>query len=184
MQKPSAPPATGQTGTAQTRSIRKLAGQDPAYLYWQLWAFKRGIRRSDVMSGIVATLSDADMADAASFYGWQTRKPDTVKDPQLAACGELIFFAGMPPCAMCHGLAGQRGMPMMGMMGGMPMMGMMGSAMMAHIPNLDGQHATYIIDQLNRFAVGERQGMMMNRIAAALSEMDKKAVAEFLSGAP
>lgn len=67
----------------------------------------------------------------------------------------------------------------MGMMGRMPMMGMMGSA-----PRLNGQHAAYIVDQLNRFASGERQAMMMDRIAASLSNRDKNAVAEYLSGLP
>lgn len=43
---------------------------------------------------------------------------------------------------------------------------------------------TQLIDQLNRFASGERWGMMMNGIAAALTESDKKAVAEYLSGLP
>ena len=62
------------------------------------------------------------------------------------------------------------------------MMGMMGGGMMGHVPNLNSQHAAYIIDQLNRFADGEREGSVMNGIAAALSETDKRAVAEFLSG--
>jgi cytochrome c553 len=70
------------------------------------------------------------------------------------------------------------------MMGRMPMMGMMGSEMMTNIPVLNGQHAAYIVDQLNRFASGEREGGMMNRIAEALSEANKEAVAEFLSGLP
>ena len=65
------------------------------------------------------------------------------------------------------------------MMGRMPMMGMM-----ANVPSLNGQHAAYIVDQLNRFMSGERQAMMMGRIAAALSETNKKAVAEYLSGLP
>ena len=68
------------------------------------------------------------------------------------------------------------------MMGRMSMMGMMGGGMMGHVPNLNGQHAAYIIDQLNRFADGTRQDSVMNRIAAALSEIDKRAAAEFLSG--
>lgn len=155
----------------------KLAGQNSAYLYWQLWAFKRGTRRSEVMSGIVGTLSDADMANAASFFSRQTRKPDSVKDRRLAAIGERIFFAGAPPCAMCHGSAGQRGMPMMGMMG----RGMMGMRGFGNAPRLNGQHAAYVIDQLNRFVAGERPGVM-NRIAASLSERDMMAVAEYLSG--
>ncbi len=105
--------------------------------------------------------------------------PTPSKDPRLAARGERIFFAGMPSCAMCHGSRGRPGMPMMGR----GMMGMMHSGM-ADVPKIGGQHATYIIDQLNHFATGERQGTMMNRIAAQLSEMDKRAVAEFLSGTP
>ncbi len=170
----------GATGNSRDPRYPKLAGQNPAYLYWQLWAFKRGTRRSDVMSGIVATLSDADMADVASFYSRQSRMPDAVKDPRLAAIGERIFFAGMPSCAMCHGASRRGGMPMMGMMG----RGMMGSGMMANAPRLDGQHAPYILDQLNRFASGERQATVMNHIAATLSERNRKAVAEYLSGLP
>ena len=68
---------------------------------------------------------------------------------------------------------------MMGMMGRMSMMGMMGNA-----PRLNGQHAAYIVNQWNRFASGERQAMMMGRIAANLSNMDKNAVAEYQSGLP
>lgn len=66
-----------------------------------------------------------DMANTASFYGQQPRKAEAVKDLRLAAIGERVYFAGMPPRAMCHGAFGQRGMPMMGMMGMMgrtPMM--------------------------------------------------------------
>ena len=99
----------GADGNSADPKYPKLAGQDPAYLYWQLWAFKKDTRRSDIMAGIVAALSDSDMADAASFYSRQSRQPDAVRDERLAAVGERIFFAaagpGMsPPCAMCHGV--------------------------------------------------------------------------------
>jgi cytochrome c553 len=169
-------------GNSADPKIPKLAGQNPAYLYWQLWAFKMGARRSDIMSGIVATLSDSDLADAASFYSRQGVRPDPIKDQRLAAIGERIYFSGVgrgmtPSCAMCHGSRRQAGRPMMGMMHMMPMMGMMGNA-----PGLNGQHAEYIIDQLNRFSSGERQGMMMGRIAVMLNDTNKKAVAEYLSG--
>ena len=177
----------GIDGNSPDPQFPKLAEQNPAYLYRQLWAFKEGTRKSDVMSGIVASLSDTDMADAASFYSRQPRQPATMKDVRLAAIGERVFFNGMPSCAMCHGSGGRQGMPMMGMMGhgmmGHGMMGMMGSGM-ADVPSLNGQHAAYILDQLNRFARGERQGTVMNRVAPTLSETNKRAVAEFLSGTP
>ena len=79
------------------------------------------------MSGIVAPLSDAEMADAAAFYAEQKVRPDSVTDRRLASVGERVFFTGtgygmMTACSMCHG---GRGMSMMGR-------GMMG--MMANIP--------------------------------------------------
>jgi len=174
----------GADGNSTDPKFPKLAGQNPAYLYWQLWAFKTGGRRSDVMAGIVAKLSDADAADAASYYAKQTTRPDSIKDKALASVGERIYFAGAgpgmaPPCAMCHDPATRQRMPMM-----MGMMGMMGRGMMADVPKLTGQHAGYIVDQLNRFAAGERQATMMGRIAGVLTETDKKAVAEYLSSVP
>ena len=63
-------------------------------------------------------------------------------------------------------------------------MGMMGRGMTGPVPSLNGQHAAYIIAQLNRFASGERSGTVMGRIAASLSEADEKAVAAYLSGLP
>ncbi|MFL9936711.1 c-type cytochrome [Paraburkholderia sp. RL18-103-BIB-C] len=168
----------GADGNSADAQYPKLAGQKAAYMYSQLWAFKDGYRGSEVMSRIAATLSDADIADAASFFSQQVVRPDPVKNPRLRADGERIFLfgassGGAPACAMCHGSPAQTGMPMMGMM-----------PMMANVPSLNGQHSAYIIDQLNRFASGERQAMMMGGVAAALSESDKKAIAEFLSNLP
>lgn len=179
----------GADGNGGDPQIPKLAGQSPAYLVRQLRAFRNGTRKSDVMAPIAADLTDADMANVSSFFGKQPRKADVVKDQSLAASGERIFFAGMPACAMCHRASGRRGAPMTGMMGHgmmgsggmmghMPMTGMMGGA-----PNLNGQHAAYIVDQLDRFASGARpSSTMMGRIAAFLSEADKRAAAEYLSG--
>jgi len=180
----------GLDGNSRDPQYPKLAGQNPNYLYWQLQSFRNGVRASDIMSPMVASLSDGDVAAAASYYARQARQPDPIKDEALVFSGKRVFFLGAgggmgPPCAMCHGSAGQRRMPMMGRMPmGPGMMGMMGPGMMgmmADIPSLDGQHANYVIDQLNRFATGQRQGTMMNRIAAALTEADKRAVAEFVS---
>ena len=176
----------GADGNGSDPRYPKLAGQDPAYLYQQLRNFRSGFRNSEVMSGIAATLSGADAADVASFYARATMNRDAVKDRAAAAAGERLFFRGSragPACAMCHGLGAGRGM-----MGGGGMMGrgMMGGGMMggAEAPKVDGQHAAYLVDQLNQFASGRRPSPIMGRIAVALSEADRKAVAEFLSGMP
>lgn len=164
--------------------VPKLAGQSLPYLYWEFRAFKEGVRKSDIMAPAAVALAYDDIADVTTYFSQQIRKPDAVKDQSRAAWGESLFYSRMPSCTMCHSPRDGRGMPMMGrgMMGG-GMGGMMGSGT-ANVPNLDGQHAAYIVDQLNRFATGERQGTVMNRMAASLGEADKQAVAEFLSSAP
>ena len=179
----------GADGNSSDPKYPKLAGQAAGYLYHELNAFKRGDRQSDVMAKIAAALTDAGAADLASFYSQQAIRSDTVKDTSLAAVGERIFSAGIdrtgvPACTACHGSPGQPQVPIIGremmgpgMMQDMPMMEMMSSA-----PNLNGQHAAYIIDQLNRFAARHREDLVMDRIALLLRDADKKAVAEYLSG--
>lgn len=136
------------------------------------------------MTPNATALAYDDITDVATYFSQQIRKPDVVKAQSRAAWGESLFYSRMPSCAMCHSSGGRRGMPMMGMMGG----GMMGRGMIgsgaANVPRLEGQHAAYIVDQLNRFATGERRGTVMNRMAASLGEADKQAVADFLSSIP
>jgi len=133
------------------------------------------------MSGIAGTISRTDAADLASYYSQQPIHPDPVKNQAAADIGKRIFLAGdgsgrVRPCAMCHGAGRQR--PGMGMMGH----GMMGPGPSSNVPRLNGQHATYVIDQLNRFADGRRSGTVMGPIAASLSDTERKAVAEYVSG--
>jgi cytochrome c553 len=171
-------------GNSTDPQYPKLAGQNADYLYAQLVAFGDGTRKSDIMSAVATTLSDEDKANVAVFYSTKAPKPDKVSDAKAVARGKAIFFAnggpGVPACAMCHG--GQGVGPMMGggMMGG-GMMGMMGGG---PIPVLDGQHAAYLLAQLNRFADGERSSQPMSDIAASLSAEDRAAVADYLASTP
>lgn len=173
----------GADGNSTDPQFPKLAEQRLPYLYWELRAFKLDIRKSEVMSANLTPLSYTDLADVAVYYSRQERKPDRVTDIGLAANGERLFYSGMPSCAMCHGAGGSGGMPMMGMMGN-NMMAMMGGSGLANAPDLNGQHASYIVSQLDRFASGERQGTVMNRMAGTLGDTDKRAIAAFLSGTP
>jgi len=166
----------GARGNARSPSVPKLAGQDAAYLYLESRAFRTGARASVAMKAAVADLPDADLADAAAFYGTQVIRPDPVRDRALTEAGERLFYERPgygrgPSCAMCHD--GGR-MPMMGMMGG----GMMRAR---DAPRLHGQHAQYLLRQLDAFASGQRSGTVMNRIAAELDAAQRRALAAYLS---
>jgi cytochrome c553 len=66
-----------------------------------------------------------------------------------------------------------------GMMGGH--MGMMMGSTSA-VPRLFGQHAAYLVQQLDAFASGIRPSPVMGPIASTWREQDRRAVAEYLSG--
>lgn len=172
----------GPHGNSTAPQFPKLAGQNPTYLADQLWAFKTKTRRSEAMASFAARLSASEIAALARFYADQPILPDTPTDRRLAERGRRVFYNGTgwpaptPACAQCHGRGGGFGPPMMG--------GMMGPGMMgggASGPNLYGQHASYIVAQLQQFARGERPSWVMGRIAAGLTPQDRKAVAEYLA---
>jgi cytochrome c553 len=168
----------GADGNSSEPTVPKLAGQSAPYLYQQLMDFQSGVRRSAMMAPMTKPLSLADMADLATFYSGQSVRPDTATDPKLAEAGQNIFNSfgsgPFPPCVACHGSAGGFGMMGRGMMGGM--------RGMAAVPQLADQHAAYIVAQLDQFASGARPSTVMGRIAATLTDNDKKAVAAYLAG--
>jgi cytochrome c553 len=179
----------GLDGNSADATYPKLAGQNPAYLAAQLRAFRSGARKSEVMAPVAAGLSDAQIDGLSDYFARQRRTPDAVANAALAARGARVFASarpGAPACSACHGGGGGRGTGMMGGRGMMGRGGMMGGRgmvpNMAEVPNLNGQHAAYLVGQLDAFASGARTGSVMNGIAPALSEADRKAVAAYLSG--
>jgi cytochrome c553 len=58
----------GAAGISAVPMYPNLAGQKAMYLTKQLKDFKSGKRNDATMKGMVASLSDADMADLAAYY--------------------------------------------------------------------------------------------------------------------
>jgi cytochrome c553 len=58
----------GAAGISAVPTYPNLAGQKEAYLVIQLKAFKSGARNNATMKGMVASLSETDMADLAAYY--------------------------------------------------------------------------------------------------------------------
>ena len=76
-------------------------------------------------------------------------KPDLAKGGQIAT----------QVCAACHSVDGSRGSPAQ--------------------PILQGQHAEYLVKQLQEFKAGKRDNPIMRGFASTLSEADMKNVAAF-----
>lgn len=65
------------------------------------------------------------------------------------------------PCAACHGADGNSSNPLW--------------------PNLAGQHAAYMVKQLEAFKSGERKDPLMSPMAAGLSEKDMQDLAAYFA---
>jgi len=147
-----------------------LAGQHPEYIYKQLRDYKSGERKNPIMAGIVAGLSDDDMANLAAYFASQKPRSGMAHDATLVTSGQRLYrggnsTSGIVACAGCHSPDGA----------GIP----------AQYPRLKGQQRDYTLAQLRAFRAGERvndAASMMRTIASRMSDKEMEAVAEYVSG--
>lgn len=166
----------GPDGNSIGPANPKLAGQIPEYLAKQLVNFRPGKdnkpaeRPNPVMSAFAVALSPEQMRDVSAFYASQKLIPEKARNKSTIELGQTIFRAGIPDknvpaCAGCHGPAGA----------GVPI----------QFPVLGGQYAEYIEAQLKAFRSGERANdpnRMMRTTASRLSDLEIKALADYIAG--
>lgn len=161
----------GIDGNAPSPNFPRLAAQQAPYLVEQLKSF-RGHNRSDpagfeYMWGLSKYLTDGQIDGLAAYFAAQKPAPNPARaDPALLAKGKAIFDRGLPDfslmaCAACHGEKAQGNGP---------------------IPRLAGQHADYVMKQLNVFSRTEQrpEGAVMKPIAHLLDPSDMRAVASYV----
>ena len=163
----------GMDGNSVSPNFPRLAAQPEAYLTAQLKAF-RGHNRSDpqgfeYMWGLSRSFSDVQIEHLAAYFAAQKALPNPGHaDPAMAAKGQALFEngrtdKGLTACKACHGDRAQ------------------GNAV---FPRLAGQHADYVVKQLEVFQrTDERpEGAVMKTIAHLLDPDDIRAVAAYVQG--
>ena len=157
----------GADGNSVNSQFPKLAGQNASYIVQELERFKSGYRKNPIMSGMASGLSDQDMQNLAAWFSSQKVQTGNA-NPSLVKAGEALYRGGdqssdIPACLACHGPDGAGNGPM-------------------KIPALAGQHAEYLVSQLQAFANGTRTSQMMNPIASRLTPAQMRAVASYVQG--
>lgn len=155
-------------GNAATQ-YPSLKGQLATYLYKQLRDYKDGGRQDPVMSGMVAALSDQDMADVAAYYSREAA-PDWRKNSIVPESTEQLVNRGdgkriLPPCKACHESDG-RGQKI-------------------DIPALATQRAAYLEQTLLAYKSGARHNDLYSRmrsISQQLSDEEIKQLARYYAG--
>jgi cytochrome c553 len=156
----------GAAGQSASPGFPRLAGQNERYLIKQLQDFASGGRTSSVMKDKAAVLNESAILALARHYSRQQAGSTPTDDVQLSAVGQFVYergnlYSGLPACLSCHGTQA-RGT--------------------AELPRLAGQHPRYLDEQLKQFAQRTRRNdnAIMNVIASRLSELERRAVTEYL----
>ncbi len=158
----------GPSGVSTSPLFPRLAGQQELYLAAQLKAFKAKTRGEadahDYMWGMATLLDDSVIAGLARYYSVQKPGPGIVGNAALIARGKLLYEKGDPAhnvvaCATCHGDQAE------------------GTSI---FPRLAGQHAPYVLRQLDVIQHKFRDSPIMHGVIKDLDANAMKAVAEYV----
>ena len=162
----------GVDGNSINPMFPRLAGQHAWYIEQQLKEFRAETRGDPYavayMWGMANDLSNATIVALAKYFSSQTPGPGTPHPAAVIDRGRNIYehgipSQGVPACAACHGPEA------------------LGSS---QFPRLAGQHAEYIMKQLQSFQSNMRNVAIMHGVAQTLHESQMRAVADYLESLP
>jgi len=145
----------GSHGVSTDSATPSLAGQDPKYLVQTIDAYRTS-RKHPLMSRLVASLGDGDIADIAAFYSTQRSKP--------AESGQTLLQETTAKCNRCH-IAG------------------LDNPALA-IPIIDGQDKDYLTIALRAYRDGRRGNSMMHNMSAPYSDSIIEGLASYYASQP
>lgn len=160
----------GMSGESSSEVFPRLATQNANYVAKQLRDFQSGRRKGSTMNDMVAGLTGEDIAALGAFFAAERADPQVPADAELASVGRYLYsrgnpYSGVAACATCHGPD-------------------------AHgtetLPRLAGQQAPYLEGQLRQFGKRARtnDSAVMHAIASKLTELEIKALSEYLASVP
>lgn len=155
----------GAAAVDGTPPVPVIDGQVQGYIEKQLADFRSGARPDPnrMMASALVLLDPQDDSVVARYFSSQP--PPATGHPQTRSPGASIYWNGRgerPACAGCHGWPSPQ----------------------SPNPDLFGQGAAYLVQQLRGFATGSRNndfGGMMQRVAGQLTEEDMVSVASYLA---
>lgn len=149
----------GPGGNSATPLTPSIAGQPKLFMENQLVLFREGIRKSPVMTPLMAGIPDKEIQQLAEHFSKQAVKPESASaDKKLFAQGRAL--ANKLRCGICHlsDFSGQKQMP-----------------------RLAGQREDYLVSEMRAYRANQRPDTTMNAALYGVKDDEIKALAHFLS---
>lgn len=146
----------GETGISSVAGMPNLAALDPKYLVQATSAYKKNLRKHDMMKTLVSALTEAETNNIALFFALQ--KPGKSQTP---SSGDEV--AGKTAAGACFGCHGEGGVSS-------------GTA-----PSLAGQDAQYFASAMRAYKDGSRSDPAMKAPAASVDETAVKNMAAYFA---
>ena len=160
----------GEKGISNNPEWPNLAGQHESYLLKQLHDFQQGkSRMSPMMTPILATLTETDLKELATYYAKQKLEQHNGDKTKSNERGKSLYLYGdhnlnIPACTTCHGPTG------------------VGNAE-AGFPKISGQNIAYTVQQLQNFKSHKRTNdlnSIMQTISSRMTQSDMEAIAKYI----
>jgi cytochrome c553 len=150
----------GPGGNSVTAGTPSIAGQPKLFMENQLVLFREGIRKSPVMTPLMAGISDKEIQQLTEHFSKQPVKivSSGPADPALAKRGREL--AGKLRCGVCHlsDFSGQQQMP-----------------------RLAGQREDYLVSEMLAYRASQRPDTTMTAALYGVKDDEIRALAHFLS---
>ena len=159
----------GAEGRSEDPAVPIIAGQQQSYIEVQLKAFRTQRRRDaaaheDMRRTAAWLMNDQIITVIASYFSSQAPAHGKPGAPALVAAGKLLYQnsnpdRGIPACADCHGVDAEG---------------------LSVFPRLAGQHALYLVRQMQRLRASLRDSRIMHGVVPDVSDNEIVAVATYL----
>ncbi len=151
----------GKQGISRAPVFPNLSGQKQAYLFKQLKDFKAGVRSSNNMQGVTASLSEEDMSNVAAYFAAHGNVEASAKKVSQSLLKKVDDKLNI--CMPCHTRSG--------------------ISQNDKFPNLAGQKDRYLQKELEKFKKGKRKDATMSAIVKQLDKKDIKNLSKYFSRA-
>jgi len=151
----------GEKGVSETPEVPSLAGMPADFTLIQLFLFRQGTRRIEIMNDLAKDMSDDDLRKFADYFSrLSPPKASAAADPAIAARAQAVIARNH--CNSCHlpSFAGQ-----------------------SQMPRLAAQREDYLLKALRDYKSGQRPGYdaTMDEVIRPVSDADIADLAHYLA---